>query len=740
MLSDFLDEGPKSALTNDQANTNTTFPTPKATAPAPTTSPTPTAPTTGAMDTFLGQPIGRELTNPLDATTGPGALAPVSTAAIAPGIPEAPFGGAGAGSPDPLAFAPFTPSTPPATPAATASTTGETFTPMELGAPQMTPDTSGFLPGDTSTTAPTAFTGTPAVEQYGQDVAFTPKDVGAPQMTPDTSGFPGGDISTAPIAFTGTPAVERYGQDYGTAPLVDVGPPQQQSDTVPFNPTPTPIGRPTDTGLPVNDATPIAPTYAPVSVNNPVQPVIPAQTTEAPAAVAPVSTASTGILGQLPPDAQAAANAYLANPTEGGLAGIPDWAHNALRQMANQSFSPPALTSTPQGTPTPAATMPASTLPAQTQQQLATMTGGTKGPEQGALPPVSVNGLKAAPLSSMVTESAGNLGGGGTVPTPPVTPQPISTPPVAAPVTPPVMVPPTPTPVAAPTAPIAVSNLGLGGNAVPTFNPATVPTTGSAYAPQTTAVTPETALTNQQISVAPTADRFALAQQKFSDFVNQSNPAYQAALREATQRSAAAGGLGSGMLRTSYGNAELARENALNTARNQFLTEALQGTIGDAYQNAQIAAQQQGFQNAQQQQAFQQAMAQRQLEDQLTNSAFARASQQLASGSTGSPAEMGLTLANLFGNQAGQAGSSAAGIAAAIQAQQNADRQYQLMSQYFNNMGIQVPGMTGRTNTGPIDWSTPSNQATLQALLGGGYDTTDQINMMPPEETYYGTL
>ena len=97
MLSDFLDEGPKSALTNNQADTNTTFPTPKATAPAPTTSPTPNAPATGAMDTFLGQPIGRELTNPLDATTGPGALAPVSTAAIAPGIPEAPFGGAGAG-------------------------------------------------------------------------------------------------------------------------------------------------------------------------------------------------------------------------------------------------------------------------------------------------------------------------------------------------------------------------------------------------------------------------------------------------------------------------------------------------------------------------------------------------------------------------------------------------------------------------------------------------------------------
>ena len=152
---------------------------------------------------------------------------------------------------------------------------------------------------------------------------------------------------------------------------------------------------------------------------------------------------------------------------------------------------------------------------------------------------------------------------------------------------------------------------------------------------------------------------------------------------------------------------------------NQFLTEALQGTISDAYQNAQIAAQQQGFQNAQQQQAFQQAMAQRQLEDQLTNSAFARASQQLASGSTGSPAEMGLTLANLFGNQAGQAGSSAAGIAAAIQAQQNADRQYQLMSQYFRKLGINPDGTTGQYGSTPVPYGGSSAIPDwLQGLMG----------------------
>ena len=658
---------------------------PAAQAPAPTTAPagSPAAPTgtSKAVDPSLGNDAffgGGSDAMSAPPTPNFGPSTPTPTAPMAPGIPADPFGGAGgiAGQTgDPLAFAPYTPpSTVGAPPAA----------PVELGGAQMAPDTSGFPGGDPNASTPTAFTGTPAVERYGQDygapTGTAPMDVGPPQMQTDEAPF---TSTPAPISVNNpspvTPAMPQGGfnapinfglPENQTTPLGagEAQPyvsPDQRGPAVPtYQPpayippdtmqspvTPPPIERPTDTGMPSNSPTNIAPTLPPVSVSNPTPPPTPF--------VPPVSA-----------------------PT-------------VLPNVPEATTTPAAAG--PQGTPTPAASVPATTLPPQTQTQLTTMTGGTNGPEQGTLPPVSVNGLNAAPASSMLTENTGMLGGGGGT-------APSNTPPIAAPVTPPLMAPTaTPaaaTPTAAPTAPIAVSSTGLGGNAVPAFNPATVPTTGSAYAPQTSAVTPENALTGQQISVAPTADRFALAQQKLSDFVNQSNPAYQAALREATQRSAAAGGLGSGMLRTSYGNAELARENQLNTTRNQFLTDALQGTIGDAYQNAQIAAQQQGFQNQQQQQAFANAMAQQELANQMQQQGFNQAQQQLNSGSSGSPADMGVLLSQIFGQQATGSANAAGQIAQGVQGQQNAQTQQQMLLAYLNSMGINPQGAGVMGNAG----------------------------------------
>jgi len=634
---------------------------PAAQASAPTTAPagSPAAPTgtSKAVDPSLGNDAF--LGGASDAFSAPptsnlGPSTPTPTAPMAPGIPADPFGGAGgiAGQTgDPLAFAPYTP---PSTTGAPPATTPEA--PVGLGDAQMAPDTSGFSPpagmggpvGGGEQLPPVSVNATPyngptPTEQYGQNYgtpAINPP--GPAQINTDV----GGDLPSRATDATGNPP--PLGDDQmihgrpanGGAPAAYQPPAYIPPDTVQSPVTPPPIERPTDTGMPSNSPADIAPTLPPVSVSNPTPPPTPA------VSAPPAATVLPGV------------------PTQ------------AATPVAN----------TPTGTPTPAATTPPSSLPAATQTALTTQLGGLAGPAQGAVPPVSVNGLTAAPASSMITELAGNLGGANAPAT--------TTPPAPA-------VNPTSPAVASPS-PVSVANAGgIGGTAATPFTGANIPTTGNAYAPQTSAVTPENALTGQQISVAPTADRFALAQQKLSDFVNQSNPAYQAALREATQRSAAAGGLGSGMLRTSYGNAELARENQLNTTRNQFLTDALQGTIGDAYQNAQIAAQQQGFQNQQQQQAFANAMAQQELANQMQQQGFNQAQQQLNSGSSGSPADMGVLLSQIFGNQATGSANAAGQIAQGVQGQQNAQTQQQMLLAYLNKMGInpQGTGAAGTTGT-----------------------------------------
>lgn len=440
-------------------------------------------------------------------------------------------------------------------------------------------------------------------------------------------------------------------------------------------------GQPTDSGAVQNSPNDIQPTLPPVPVNNPTSPL------------------SLGNGSFTPPDVPTQDNP---NPT-------PPSALNVNNVQPAATATPTAPVDSGTGTPTPAAVTP---LPANLTP---TDVGGDVA--QGQLPPVSVNQLNTP--AAQPTDQSGT-----SVTTP------LSVANAASNATSPA------TSTATSTATDATSALNTP-NVVAPFDAASIPNVGTSLQPALSTVTPDNALTNQQIQVAPTADRFALANQKFSDFVNSSDPAYQAALREATQRSAAAGGLGSGMLRTSYGNAELARENAMNTARNQFMTDALQGTIGDAYNNAQLAAQQQGFQNQQQQQAFQQAVTQQQLQDQLTNSAFARASQQLASGSTGSPVDTGLLLSNLFGNQASQAGSAVSGIANGLQAQQNADRQYQLMLAYLNGQGVNPytgqNATTGLPTTGGV--SGAPNQSALPQGISDWLNTYNQQPQAGQQQT-----
>lgn len=78
-------------------------------------------------------------------------------------------------------------------------------------------------------------------------------------------------------------------------------------------------------------------------------------------------------------------------------------------------------------------------------------------------------------------------------------------------------------------------------------------------------------------------DRFKLAQERFNQSAADSAPAYDFANRVATQRNAAGGRLKSGMLRTDYGNLDLARARDLDSAKTRFLQDALEGTIADQF-------------------------------------------------------------------------------------------------------------------------------------------------------------
>jgi hypothetical protein len=78
-------------------------------------------------------------------------------------------------------------------------------------------------------------------------------------------------------------------------------------------------------------------------------------------------------------------------------------------------------------------------------------------------------------------------------------------------------------------------------------------------------------------------DRTKLAQQMFDTFTQSTNPAYEASIRDATRAAAGAGRIGSGQLRTSYGNLANQRNLQLGTAQQQFMQDALEGSIGDQF-------------------------------------------------------------------------------------------------------------------------------------------------------------
>lgn len=163
---------------------------------------------------------------------------------------------------------------------------------------------------------------------------------------------------------------------------------------------------------------------------------------------------------------------------------------------------------------------------------------------------------------------------------------------------------------------------------------------GPASGVNLTPTDPNNPLTAQTITPGATADRYAIAQQRWDQFQQSTDPAYQAVLRQANRYGAAQGRLGSGSLRTEFGNLANLRNQQLDTAREGFLTNALEGSIDDVWKSLSLAERQQAFQNMQQQQAWRQGL------------------DQFQAGQTSNPYGAQTDLAGMYGNAGQQAGNA----------------------------------------------------------------------------------
>lgn len=258
---------------------------------------------------------------------------------------------------------------------------------------------------------------------------------------------------------------------------------------------------------------------------------------------------------------------------------------------------------------------------------------GAKKPEPGAVPAAPATpAAPAAPVQmagagSTITSTAGDSFAGSAMPQTAQTPAPTAG-----------AVPVGGTTTAVPAGPVAAAPQGTG--------------TGVALTP----TDPNNPLTTQTIAPDNAVDRFKLAEERFNTFTKSTDPAYQAALRDAKRTGAAVGGLGSGQLRTRVGDLANQRGLALDTSRDTLMQEALGGSIEDMYRNVGIAQQQQGFQQGQQQQGFENELRRLGFSEEMLNSAFGRSLQQWMAGQTGGT---GSSTALLGAKEAGNAGSDA---------------------------------------------------------------------------------
>lgn len=178
-------------------------------------------------------------------------------------------------------------------------------------------------------------------------------------------------------------------------------------------------------------------------------------------------------------------------------------------------------------------------------------------------------------------------------------------------------------------------------------------------------------------SVLPTGtDRVGLAQQYFDQFAESTNPAYEQTLRAATQRAAANGTLGSGMLTNTYGDVASQRAQSLDLARRGFLTDALQGSIADQVGNRNELRQERDYQSGVSNNAIAQEIQRLLVEDQLGGNNFNRQ----------------LDLARTLGGLGYAGNPDSTLLGAAGNYQNSANQTYDLLGQILGSLGQRSAG------------------------------------------------
>jgi hypothetical protein len=251
----------------------------------------------------------------------------------------------------------------------------------------------------------------------------------------------------------------------------------------------------------------------------------------------------------------------------------------------------------------------------------------------------------------------------------------------------------------------------------------------------------------------------ALAQQEYNTFSQQSDPAYQQSLKQATDAAAAGGALGSGMLNTSLGNLANQRslqltgesqglqENALQQQiNNQFNTVgALSGLEGQSYgqgqTNLQDLMQQQQYQSGQQQTGIQNAAEEYQLEQGAQNQQFNQGLSEENAGYANNPANYQLAVGQQYGTQANQSYANAGSLLGnyaeqqALQNAQNGTNTSQTNAQLAGlngGAGTYIDPNTGLTTTdyggGPGYQPPPP---TLNPTYPGGVPVYDPTTGLP---------
>src|SRR5262245_23993950 len=182
--------------------------------------------------------------------------------------------------------------------------------------------------------------------------------------------------------------------------------------------------------------------------------------------------------------------------------------------------------------------------------------------------------------------------------------------------------------------------------------------TGSGLGPGLSLIDPSNDLRNFQITPGAMLDRFKLAGEQFDTFANATSPQYQAALRDANRAAAATGRLGSGMLRTSYGDLANQRNLQLDTQRENLFQNALLGSVQDAQTQFEDYLRSQAQLSGMQNQALNQGIQGATLQEALTSGAFSCALQQLGAGNQVNAYDEMLTMSKIFGDQSSASGSA----------------------------------------------------------------------------------